>query len=57
VSDKKEEPKLVEVKLDKAHTHAGIDCAAGTKISVTEPERDWLVGAEVIKTTTPREAK
>lgn len=52
-----EKTKLVEVKLDKAHTHAGIDYAAGTKISVTEPDREWLVTAEVIKATTPREAK
>ena len=52
----KEAPKLVEVKLDKPHTHAGQTHAAGAKIKVTETERDWLQKAGVIGTTTPKEA-
>lgn len=42
---------LVEVKLDKPHTHAGKKHAAGTKIKVSEPERDWLAANQVIAAT------
>jgi hypothetical protein len=56
VSDKKEEPKLFEVVLQKDHTHAGKKCIAGSKIKVTEPDRDWLAAAEVIATPAPKEA-
>ena len=52
----KEALKLVEVKLDKPHTHAGQSYAAGAKIKVTETERDWLQTAGVIVTTAPKEA-
>lgn len=55
MSDKQEQPKLVEVTLAKAHTHAGMPYAAGTKIKVTEADRDWLQQAGVI-TTAPKEA-
>ncbi len=41
-------PKQVEVSLIKPHTHAGERYAAGDKISVTEPVRDWLAGAGII---------
>lgn len=50
MSDKKEDPKLYEVVLEKDHTHAGIERISGSKIKVTEPERDWLASAKVIAT-------
>ena len=51
-----EKQKLVEVKLDKKHTHAGKDYPAGSKIHVTEAERDWLAGAKVITVASPKDA-
>lgn len=51
-----EKQKLVEVTLAKPHTHAGEKLPAGSKIKVTEPERDWLAGAEVITVITPKDA-
>lgn len=42
-------PKRVEVTLIKPHRHAGEKHAAGAKIRVTEPERDWLVANGVIE--------
>lgn len=56
MSEKQEPKKLVDVKLDKPHTHAGQQYAAGAKIKVTETERDWLQTAGVIGTTAPKEA-
>ena len=47
---------LIEVTLEKDHTHAGKQYAAGQKIHVTESERIWLIGAKVVKATTPKEA-
>lgn len=44
----KPEPKRVEVTLAKPHTHAGKDCKAGDKISVTETQRAWLAKHGVI---------
>lgn len=48
MSEQKQEQKVVEVTLAKGHTHAGDKKKAGDKIKVTEPERDWLVSAQVI---------
>lgn len=45
---KENTPKLVDVVLAKAHTHAGVSHQAGAKIQVTEPERDWLQANQVI---------
>ena len=47
---------LIEVTLDKDHTHAGKQYAAGQKIYVTAAERIWLIGAKVVKANTPKEA-
>lgn len=55
-SDKKDEPKLIEVTLEQDHTHAGVKCIAGSKIKVTELEREWLATAKVIATPAPKEA-
>lgn len=51
MSEKKDEatPKLVEVTLDKPHTHEGVDYTAGGKIKVNEAEQHWLLSAGVIK--------
>lgn len=54
MSEQKQEHKLVSVTLTKDHTHAGEKKKAGEKIKVTEPERDWLVAAQVI--TAPKDA-
>lgn len=48
MNEKKQEPKLVEVTLAKPHKHAGEQKAAGDKIKVTEPERDWLADNQII---------
>lgn len=51
-----EKPKLVEVKLDQPHTHAGRAMPADAKIMVTEPERDWLAAAKVITVAPSKDA-
>lgn len=40
--------KLVEVTLAKPHTHAGVDYAAGAKLDVSEPIRDWMAANDII---------
>ena len=51
----KKEIVLVEVTLAKDHTHADVPYAAGAKIKVTAPERDWLAANKVITMTAPKE--
>lgn len=46
---KADAPKLVEVTLAKPHTHADKDYPAGAKISVSEPDRDWLLEQKIIE--------
>lgn len=36
------QPALVEVTLDKPHTHKRKPCKAGDKIKVTEDQKTWL---------------
>ena len=43
-----EQPALVEVVLDKAHTHKGQPCSKGDKIEVTEDQKAWLTKQGVI---------
>jgi len=43
-----EQPALVEVVLDKPHTHKGKPCQAGDKINVTEDQKAWLTQHGVI---------
>ncbi|WP_444811067.1 DUF7210 family protein [Stenotrophomonas sp. LC732] len=40
--------KLVEVTLDKPHTHAGVQYDAKAKIKVSEADREWLVANRVV---------
>lgn len=40
--------KAQQVTLLKDHTHAGKDYRAGATISVSEPERDWLLAQQII---------
>ena len=49
--------KLVEVTLAKPHTHARRPYAAGEKLSVTEPVRDWMASNQIIVNapTAPKE--
>lgn len=42
------QPALVEVVLDKPHTHKGKPCTAGEKINVTEGQKAWLTQQGVI---------
>ena len=53
----KAEQKLVEVTLLKPHTHAGVPHAAGAKLKVNEPTRDWLATNQIIETTKEAVAK
>lgn len=55
MNDKKPEPKLVEVTLAKAHTHAGVDYVSGNKIKVDEAERAWLAAHKIINDAPTRE--
>lgn len=41
-------PKSIEVTLLKNHTQGDRDYVVGDKISVTEPERDWLAQHGII---------
>lgn len=50
-----EKLKLVEVKLDKKHTHAGREYPAGSKIHVSEADRDWLARSKVITVASPKD--
>lgn len=43
------EDNLIEVTLDKKHTHAGEELTAGAKIKVSLPEARFLLQARVIK--------
>lgn len=43
-----EQPTLVEVVLDKPHTHKGKTYAKGEKINVTEDQKSWLTQQGVI---------
>lgn len=43
-----QQPELVEVILDKAHTHKGQPCQAGDTIKVTEDQKTWLTKQSVI---------
>lgn len=43
-----QQPELVEVILDKAHTHKGQPCKVGDKIKVTEDQKAWLTKQGVI---------
>lgn len=43
-----EQPVLVEVVLDKAHTHKGQPYTKGDKIKVTEDQKAWLTKHGVI---------
>lgn len=43
-----EQAALVEVVLDKAHTHKGQPCSKGDKIKVTEDQKTWLTKQGVI---------
>lgn len=53
-----QQTKLVEVTLTQAHEHAGEVYAAGDRIQVTEPERDWLRDNGVISApATAKETK
>lgn len=36
------QPELIEVTLDKPHTHKRKPCKAGDKIHVTEDQKVWL---------------
>lgn len=45
----------VKVTLIKPHTHAGTPHAAGDKIAVTAPVRDWLATRHIIAATAPKE--
>jgi hypothetical protein len=36
------QPELIEVTLDKLHTHKRKPCKAGDKIKVTEEQKSWL---------------
>jgi hypothetical protein len=42
--------KLVEVTVQKPHTHAGVKYQAGAKVKVNEAERDWLAANKIIET-------
>ena len=42
------EPQLLEVTLEKPHTHGEVKYDTGATIKVTAPERDWLVAQEII---------
>lgn len=44
-----------EVTLLYAHTHKGVAHSAGSKIKVTEQERQWLEANGVIKQSTKKE--
>ena len=37
-----------EVTLLREHTHQGEKCTAGSKITVSEPIKNWLIGQGVI---------
>lgn len=47
----KDAHKPIEVTLLKNHTHADCNYVAGDKISVSEPERDWLAQQGIIAVT------
>lgn len=49
-------PELHKVKLAKPHKHAGEDHPKGTTITVTTPERDFLIRAGVISTSETSDA-
>lgn len=44
----KKTPKKTNVTLLKAHTHEGVEYPAGSKIEVTEAQRDWLISQKVV---------
>ncbi|MGU0823052.1 DUF7210 family protein [Pseudomonas aeruginosa] len=50
-------PTLVEVTLQKAHTHKGEPFKAGDKIRVNAAERDWLIANKVIAGSEQPQAK
>ncbi|WP_375738072.1 hypothetical protein [Pseudomonas boanensis] len=43
-----QQPELVEVVLEKTHTHMGQSLKAGAKISVTAAQKTWLESRGVV---------
>ncbi|MDH1681133.1 hypothetical protein N5E30_05990 [Pseudomonas chengduensis] len=50
-------PTLVEVTLEKPHTHKGEPFKKGDKIRVNAAERDWLIANKVIAGSEQPQAK
>lgn len=57
MNEQKATPKVVEVELLDKHTHAGIPYAAGDKIKVSEPDRDWLVAQKKVAAPAAKESQ
>lgn len=48
--------KLVKVRLNKDHTHAGVEYAAGEEIEVTEKRREYFAERGWLADEKPRKA-